>query len=369
MAGLASEFVRVVSKARLRSAARRRVRALRYMALPILQCGIAAGVAWLVATNVFDHPRPFFAPIAVIISIGVGLGQRRLRRVAELIVGVSLGIGIGDLLVYSIGTGPWQIALVVTLAMTVAVALDGGPLITVQAGASAVLVAALVPPGTTGGLDRMVDALIGGLLGLAAVALLPGNPPKVARRHARQMIMAVAGALTSAADAIDTRDPDLAVRALRRIQSQQAIDDYRDALRTARDILAIAPVHWRQRQPLRAYISAAEPLDSALRNIRVLLRRTRSALADGEPVPPVIPVALRGLAEAAGEFAERLWASRGEVRQKIGEAVSSIEVESLVGGGFSAQVVAAQTRSVAVDLLQATGMRHDEARAVLPPIT
>ncbi|OLF13195.1 hypothetical protein BLA60_06550 [Actinophytocola xinjiangensis] len=338
------------------------------MALPILQCGIAAGVAWLVATRVFGHERPFFAPIAVIICIGVGLGQRRLRRVVELVVGVSVGIGIGDLIVLAIGTGPWQIALVVVLAMTAAVLLDGGPLITVQSGASAVLVAALLPANQSG-LDRMVDALIGGLLGLAAVALLPGNPPEVARRHARQMIMALASGLTTAADAIDARDPDVAVRELRRIQSQQAIEEYRDALRTARDILAIAPVHWRQRQPLRAYISAAEPLDSALRNVRVLLRRTRSALADDEPVPAAIPAALRQLSAATTSFGDHLWHDRSAVRQAIGEAAASIDADDLAGGGFSAQVVAAQLRSVAVDLLQATGLRHEEARAVLPPIT
>lgn len=343
--------------------------ALRYMALPILQCGVAAGVAWMVATRVFNHDRPFFAPIAVIICIGVGLGQRRLRRVVELVMGVSVGIGIGDLLVHVIGTGAWQITLVVTFAMTVAVLLDGGPLITVQAGASAVLVATLLPPGETGGLNRMADALIGGVVGLAAVAIMPGNPSEVARRHARQMIMMLTSALTSAADAIDTRDPDLVVQALRKIQSEEAIDEYRDALRTARDILAIAPVHWRQRQPLRAYISAAEPLESALRDIRVLLRRTRAALADGEPVPPAIPVALRKLAEASASFADRLWGDRSEVRQALGEAAASLDADDLAGGGFSAQVVAAQLRSVAVDLLQATGLRHEEARDVLPPIS
>lgn len=353
----------------MRAAGRRRVRALRRMALPVLQCGIGAGVAWYVASEVFEHSRPFFAPIAVIICIGVGLGQRRLRRAVELVLGVSIGIGVGDLLVYAIGTGPWQIALVIILAMTTAVLLDGGPLITVQSGSSAVLVATLLPPGGTGGLDRMVDALIGGVLGLAAVALLPGNPPEIARRHARQMIMTLAGALTSAADAIDARDADLAFRALKKIRTQQPIDDYRDALSSAREILVISPLHLRQRQLLRAYVEAAEPLDHALRNTRVLLRRTRSALADGEPVPDAVPAALRRLAEACAALADRLGQDQGEVRQALGDAAGSIDAEILAGAGFSAQVVAAQLRSVAVDLLQATGMRHDDARAVLPTIS
>ena len=45
--------------------------------------GRASMIAWLVARDLLGHSRPFFAPIAVVICIGVGLGQR-LRRVFEL---------------------------------------------------------------------------------------------------------------------------------------------------------------------------------------------------------------------------------------------------------------------------------------------
>jgi len=69
-------------------------------------------------------------------------GARRMHRAVELVVGV----GFGDLLVAVIGSGAWQIALVVALAMTMAVWPDSGPLIATQAGRSAVLVATLLPP-------------------------------------------------------------------------------------------------------------------------------------------------------------------------------------------------------------------------------
>jgi uncharacterized membrane protein YgaE (UPF0421/DUF939 family) len=339
------------------------------MGLPILQCAVAAALAWLVATAVFGHARPFFAPIAVIICIGVGLGQQRLRRVVELVVGVSVGIGVGDLLVNTIGTGPWQLALVLGLAMTAAVLLGGGPLIVLQAGSSAVLVATLLPPGGHGGLDRMLDSLIGGLLGLAAIAILPGNPANIARKHAVAMIGELTVALTSTADAIDGRDPELAGQALRRIRTQQPIDDFRDALRTAREVLIISPLHRRQRHLLRSYLDAAEPLDHALRNCRVLLRRTRSALVDGEPVPPSLAAGLRKLAAATELLAANLGRPMGTTRDALRGAARSVDNDSLAHSGFSAQVVAAQLRSVAVDLLQATGLRHDDARANLPTIS
>ena len=341
---------------------------MRQLGLPILQCAVAAALAWLVATQVFGHARPFFAPIAVIICIGVGLGQQRLRRVVELVVGVSLGIGVGDVLVNTIGTGAWQLALVLGLAMTAAVLLGGGPLIVLQAGSSAVLVATLLPPGGTAGVDRMIDALIGGLLGLAAIAVLPGNPPGIARKHAVGMIGELTLALTNAADAMETRDAELAAQALRRIRTQEPIDDFRDALRTAREIQILSPLHRGRRHVLRSYLDAAEPLDHALRNCRVLLRRTRSALVDDEPVPADLVAGLRDLARATELLAENLGGTTSGVREALRDAAAAVDSDSLAHSGFSGQVVAAQLRSVAVDLLQATGLRHDEARALLPTI-
>ena len=341
---------------------------MRQLGLPIAQCSIAAALAWLVATQVFGHARPFFAPIAVIICIGVGLGQQRLRRVVELVVGVSLGIGVGDLLVNTIGTGAWQLALVLGLAMIAAVLLGGGPLIVLQAGSSAVLVATLLPPGGTAGVDRMIDSLIGGLLGLAAIAVLPGNPPGVARKHAVGLIGELTVALNTAADALEARDAEQAAQALRRIRTQQPIDDFRDALRTAREIQAISPLHRRHRHVLRSYLDAAAPLDHALRNCRVLLRRTRSALVDDEPAAPDLVTGLRDLARATELLAENLGGPTGAVRKALTEAAATVDSDSLAHSGFSGQVIAAQLRSMAVDLLQATGLRHDEARALLPTI-
>ena len=143
---------------------------LRVSALPIVQCALAAGLAWWVAFELLGHQRPFFAPIAAVVSLGVSLGAR-LRRSVELVVGVSVGIGVGDLLISGIGTGTWQIVLVVALAMITAVVLDGGPIIAMQAAGSAVLVATLIPPGNSAGFERMIDALVGGLMGVAVVGM------------------------------------------------------------------------------------------------------------------------------------------------------------------------------------------------------
>ena len=70
----------------------------------VAQCAVAAGVAWWVASDVFGHTAPFFAPVAAVVSLGTSYGQR-LRRVAEVTVGVALGVFGADLLVRVLGTG------------------------------------------------------------------------------------------------------------------------------------------------------------------------------------------------------------------------------------------------------------------------
>src|SRR2546426_2552668 len=121
-------------------------------------------------STVVDHRAPFFAPVAAVVCLGTTLGQR-LRRTIELIVSVGLGVGVGDLLISAIGTGPWLVAVVVALAMSVAVLLDGGAVITGQAAVSAILVATLCLPGATSGVNRLVDGLIAGATGLLVVGL------------------------------------------------------------------------------------------------------------------------------------------------------------------------------------------------------
>ena len=131
-------------RAKLGRAVRDGRRRVRLEAVIAVQAGLAAGVAWFLAADVLRHNRPFFAPISAVIVLGGASGQR-WRRALELVLGVALGIGLGDLLILLIGVGVLQIALVVALAILVASFLGGGTLAVNQAAASAVLVATLAP--------------------------------------------------------------------------------------------------------------------------------------------------------------------------------------------------------------------------------
>ncbi|WP_231642867.1 aromatic acid exporter family protein [Nocardia sp. NRRL S-836] len=355
----------------MRDAVGRGLKRWRAAALPIVHCALSAGLAWVVATLVIGHQHPFFAPIAAVVCLGVSLGQR-LRRVGELVVGVSVGVGVGDALISWIGSGPWQIALVVALAMSAAVLLDGGSVIALQAGSSAVLVATLLPPSAGGGFDRMIDALTGGLVGLAVAALLPANPMTVAQRQAKALTGTLSSALRNIAEAITGQDAVKAAGVLAELRtSQTAIDDYKAALQTGSEIAKIAPIRWRSKDELRRYHTAAGPVDYAIRNTRVLARRTMAALKAEEQIPDGVAQVLMAYADAVDCLRAEL--EKGQTAQRTREAVRDaarqLTARRLGGDGFSSKVVLAQIRSIAVDLLQATGLNRSEAVEALPPLS
>ncbi len=347
---------------------RARVRRVRASGVPIVQCAVAAGLAWYVAGDLVGHARPFFAPVAAVISLGVSLSSR-LRRAVELVVGVSLGVLVGDLLIAGIGTGPWQIALVVALAMAAAVFTDGAALLVAQAGSSAVLVATLLPPGQSGGIDRCVDALIGGAVGVLVAAVLPSDPVGPVRREARALLDELVAVLTGTADALRARDAGVAGAALARARdSQPMIDGLRAALRGGREITTVSPLLRRRRRVLAVYAELAERSDYAMRNARVLARRAYTVLTDGTPVAPELADAVSELAVAVGTLTAQL--SREGDRERAREPVLDVvrHAVALSAGreqGPSETVMVAQVRSIALDLLQATGLLRADALAAM----
>lgn len=353
---------------------RDRLRRVRLTALPIAQAAIAASLAWWVATSPpVDHEQPFFAPIAALISVGVGLGQK-LRRVLELVTGVALGVLVGDLLITVIGTGVPQIAVVVALAMVAAVFLGGGAVIVTQAAASAVLVVTLVPPTSSDqvNLDRFVDTAIGGVVGLAVSALLlPVNPVSVARRQLDPLLATLAELMDGSADALANGDRAGAALVLGRArETQSAIDKLTEALEGSSEVARIAPVRWRKRGQLVGYLDAAEPIDHVARNLRVLARHVMTMLRRNEPVPDTLPDALRTLAGAARLLRTDL-AHGVEPEDCRAGALAAAELATQAldqTGGFAGQVVVAQVRLMAVDMLRATGLDRDQVLQLLPEL-
>jgi uncharacterized membrane protein YgaE (UPF0421/DUF939 family) len=334
----------------------------------IAQCAVAAGVAWWVAQHVLGHATPFFAPVAAVVSLGTSYGQR-LRRVAEVAVGVALGVFGGDLLVQVIGSGPWQIALVVVLAMTVAVLLDGGQVFTIQAAVQSIVVTTLLA-NTNAAFTRWTDALVGGVVALAAATVVPAAPLRRPREQAAKVLRKVRDLLHAAAEVMSTGDLEPALDLLAEARSTDyLIRELQDAADEGLDVVASSPFRIRHAPGLRKMAELVEPLDRALRSTRVLVRQCAVAAYRHQPVPHAYAVLADELAAAVEVVATELDADRMATAAQpalvaIGIATSDVErTEDL-----SSEVVLAQLRAVVADLLLLTGMDSIEATDAIPPV-
>ena len=338
---------------------RGRLQALRTLAVPIGQSALAAAIAWLLAHDALGHPRAFFAPIAALIALGVGVANRP-RRVAELTLGVAVGIGVGDLLIWGIGSGTWQLGLIVALAMAAAVLIGGGPLFVSQTATSAVLVATLVGGHNA---SRFVDALVGGIVGLAVLVAVPVNPLSRARSRAAVVFSELAASLDDTASALEARDIVAVREALARARAtEQAVGAWRQELVAGQETASLSPLHWSRRPRLVEYADAAEQLDLAVRNTRVLARSALRAVELDPNLPAELPASIRRLAQAVREVGPAL-----DGRDRSQPIASALEAAALATRALeadpelSAAHLVGQVRSTATDLLRALGVPRADA--------
>lgn len=353
---------------RPRTSWRSRLDRLREKSWHVGQCAVAAAVAWYVAADLVGHPSPFVAPVAAVVALGTSYGQR-LRRVAEVAVGVAVGVAIADALVLTIGSGGWQIGLVVALAMSTALLLDSGQVLLIQSAVQGIVVAALIAPAETAFL-RWTDALIGGAVALVAATVVPGAVLRRPRQQAARCVRRLAELLRGAADGI--RDPDVD-RTLALLQDARATDRLVRELQLAAEeglsVTASSPFRRRHRSGVRQVADLIEPLDRAIRTTRVLVRRVAVAAYQGEPVPTGHAEVCAELAQVCELIAEA-WETGREpagARERlldVGERTAHLERTR----ALSAEVLLGQERSLVVDLLQLVGLGRLEATDTLPPM-
>ena len=339
---------------------------LRATTWAIAQCALASMLAWGFAGAVIGHPRPFFAPAAALVCLGVSHAHR-LRRIGELALGVSIGVGVADLLVREIGNGWWQLGLVVVLALATAQFFGGGGLVSTQAGVQAIFLVAL-PQTPGGGLYRWEDALIGGSCALLVAAALPGDPARAVQSQARLLIAALAAVVADAAHALREGEAELADAALERARGTQAdVERWSEALRGGEEIRRISPLRHRRRDDLSRYRQALVGADRAARNMRVALRRIATVLERGDAMPPALAGILQELADVLGVLEYEVGdPSADQARAGLVSLAVRLDPEQLGAHTMSEHVLVAQVRSAVVDLLGATGTDAAHAQALLP---
>ena len=98
------------------------------------------------------------------------------------------------------------------------------------------------------------------------------------------------------------------------LRDARSTDEMISELRAAADeglsVVASSPFRRRHKAPVRAMGDLVEPLDFALRNTRVLVRRVAVAAYRREPIPASYASLIEDLADATDEVADELAARR-----------------------------------------------------------
>lgn len=334
----------------------------------ILQAAFGAAVAWLIATELLGHAMPFFAPVTAMICLGLTYGNR-IRRVIELTVGVAIGVLVGDVFVHFFGVGVWQIAAVCFVAMSLAVLAGAGQLLMLQAGTQGVIVATLIS-GDGQAFGRWIDAVVGGVVALAITVAAPaGTPLRRPREEAASVVAHFAASLGRCATGLRERDVEIVAAALDDARDlQPEMEDLRQIAAEGLAVARVAPLRRRQRSGVEIIDSLLFPLDLAIRNVRVLIRRAEVCLIEAEVVPESYIDLVDELAMAAQHISDELEEGRDavEAREDLVN-LARRSTWSVRDAGLSAEVMRAQVRSTVVDLLRLTGLSAQDATRRVPP--
>ena len=330
---------------------------------PILQTAVAASLAWFLASTLLGHERPYFAAIAAVISSGVVVGKEG-RRVLELVFGVACGLAVADLIVVLIGTGTVQIGIVVGLAMAVAWLLGGGPALVSEAGVTALITVMLDPTTSGWSPERFVDALIGSGMALGVRAVFPSDPRHRVERAAHTIFDDLTGALRETATALRSGNLELAEHALQQArETDERMDAFRETLEAGYDTARLSPPRRHALGQLALYATAADQLELAVRNIRVLARAAASTVREGGTVPEALSETILDLAYAVESLAAYIEEPEHpmDTRRfalKAAEGATAVLEES---NDLKTSMLVGQIQSTAVDLLRASGMDRTEA--------
>ena len=206
-------------------------------------------------------------------------------------------------------------------------------------------------------------------MALTAAAVVPRAPLRRPREQASLVVRRIAELLRAGARSAQDGDVERGLQVLADARNtERLIRELHEAADEGLSVLASSPFRRRHTGNVRRMVELVEPLDRALRNTRVLVRRVALSTYHHQPLPRAYVLLCEDLAGVVDEVADTLAAGEmpSQVRGsllRIGEG--SAEVER--AADLSADVVLAQIRSIIVDLLQIAGMDVLEATDALPP--
>ncbi len=172
---------------------------------PVVHAVVAGTVAWLLAKNLTATHDPFFAPIAAVIALNASASERGANAV-RLLLGVVIGILVGELTLALVGANYRGLATAIGVAMIFAIVVNFARLVIGQAAVSAMLIVTFAEEAS---LHRLADALIGAGVALVISQLLfPVRVVAILRRAEAEALAEMARMLDDTGRAL-ARDDDV----------------------------------------------------------------------------------------------------------------------------------------------------------------
>ncbi len=344
------------------------VRRLRGSIPAILQITVTAVAAVAFAQIVLGHPQPIVAAIVAINALGFARVARPLG-VLETVVAMSLGIALAEVLLLAFGAGLLQYALALVLTLAVARLVTGNAVYALAAAVQCSLVMLVSAP-AGGPFTRTLDAVVGGVFALVATAVIPRDPRTTAAHDGRRLIEEHVAVLQELSTALGAGDQHAAGLALSRARATQPlVDEWTGSVDSGLAIVRVSPLARRSRFDLQRQRVMLTGLEQATRNLRVLARRIEWQLRDGRPRAEIAEL-LRRIALSLGPLADSLSdvSAQPIARQSLSEILRNLDPEHfLPETSVSDRNTLHALPPYLVDLLRATGLSLDEARALLPP--
>ena len=346
----------------------------------MLQSTLGAGLAFYVAHDFFGHEQPFFAPMAVIIILGLS-GSDRINRAVDMAIGGVIGVLVGTLLVDALGTGPIHMTIIIGLALIIGSFVTGSQLVSNQIVIAAILIATILPPEEMGGVSRAIDAIIGAVIGLTMIMLIPTSPLRAGRSEVSKVLGITSSVLNDVSKGLEDDDPDRILEARDAVRGTQGdINNMLSATKGGAETARLSPFLWGSQRNVRSLERVLTPVDNVVRGTRVLSRRALVLSEDGDKATTeqieLIDALSDIMMELSGLYSHQSARERRvdeahaipdivhRLRQLAARSSMDIAGENTV---LSAYSVLAQTRSIIVDLLMICGMSRESAVAQLVP--
>lgn len=341
-----------------------------------IQITVAAVGGYFIAEVLLRHHQPLFAATAAIVSLGYVRGGNHMRRIMEVAIGCTLGIAVGDSLMYFLGRGPVQASLVLLFSLLLARFLDNGTIFSTQMGLQAVLVV-LLPPAIDGPFARSLDAVVGGMCALLVMVLVPQDPRRQPKSELLRLVREFSTVLREASEAIGEYDATRAWHALSRARrTQPLLDQIKSSLKTSRAMAKVALTRRHAAEDIQVYEKALDRFDYAIRNSRVLVRRIANVINTvrlRDEAIASLKELLLDLSEAVDLMGLSLKADTRDAREamlhraRIDLLATAEKLDPQILGvrTYQGEALVMIIRPLTVDLLVLTGMDEKSAGSAL----